>query len=128
MADRRGAAGERAADREAAVRPPDPQPAAPPAREMTAPADVLALQRFAGNAAVGRMLARTPAPPASAKKDRAQLAIVPENKADRTLDYSEVADESVDWRERTFDSKSASGSLITSGGGSTARTARSARA
>ena len=112
MADRRGAAREHAADRTAGVRPPDPKPAAPPAREMTAPADVLALQRLAGNAAVGRMLARTPAPPANAKKDRAQLAIVPENKADRTLDYSEVANESVDWRERTFDSKGASSSLV----------------
>ena len=78
---------------------------------MTAPADVLALQRSAGNAAVGRMLARTPAPPASAKQDRSQLAIVPQDKADRTLDFSVVADEKVDWRERTFGSKSARSSL-----------------
>ena len=34
MADRRGAARERATDRATAVRPPDPQPAPPPAREM----------------------------------------------------------------------------------------------
>jgi hypothetical protein len=112
MADRRGAAREREADRTAAVRPPDPQPAAPAVREMTAPADVLALQRCAGNAAVGRMLARTPAPPPSARKDRSQLAIVPKNNAARTLDYSELADERVDWRERTFDSKSARDSLV----------------
>jgi hypothetical protein len=55
MADRTRARG---ADRKPEARPPDPQPA----HEATRAADVLALQRSAGNAAVGRMLARQPAP------------------------------------------------------------------
>lgn len=76
-------------------------------REPTGPADVLALQRSAGNAAVGRMLARKPAPPASAKQDRSLLAIVPQDNANRTLDFSVVADQNIDWRERMFGIRSA---------------------
>ena len=67
---------------------------------------MLALQRSAGNAAVGRLLARQPAP-AGAKQDRSQLAILPQDGANRTLDFSVVADEKVDWRERKFSVKSA---------------------
>ena len=76
-----------------------------PVQAATRAAEVLALQRSAGNAAVGRMLARQPAP-AGAKQDRSQLAIVPQDNAARTLDFSVVADEKVDWRDRKFSVKS----------------------
>jgi hypothetical protein len=108
MADRRRTARSRAPDHgEADRRPAEP----PPLRAPNAPQDLIALQRSAGNAAVGRLLTRKPAPPASAKQDRSKLAVVARNGADRPLDYSAVADESVDWHEREFAMRSSSDSL-----------------
>jgi hypothetical protein len=112
MADRRRAARGHEVGRTAAGRPAGPQPVVAHGRELSGPAAVLALQRSAGNAAVSQVVARQPLAPVGATHDRSQLAVVPRGGADRTLDYSAVADERVDWRERTFGTRSAAGGLV----------------